>query len=376
MKSVVGGILALCTLGFSANAQESEIKIKGSVKFPDPKFKMEVFYFDGPEKKIIDSFDLNADNTFDRTVKIPAPGTYFLDCQKWERLQFWGENEDVEVNFRGQDTAKMKIKNPPYHAMVNPGKNNELINLYNFFKYRAYQRMIASGKEQYKAGLSNCDVWKEYAKDGYNRCYKEDEAYTTFLGEVYSDRNAILALLSQIGDENVKNSIIEKFERNKPNYAPYVAYKNNVAYAKAQKERLANGKPAPEFSLPTADGKRNVSIKDYRGKYLLIDFWASWCGPCRKAIPHVREVYEKYNKKGLEVLAVSVDKDEKAWRKAMDEEKMTWEQAQAPSSGKEIMKDYQFSGIPHIVLIDKKGNIVAKGITPDELEKELEKIFK
>lgn len=374
-KTILGTFIA-AFLGLTAQAQESEITVKGSVKFPDPKFKMEIYYYDGPEKKIVDTFDLNADNTFNRKVKLPTPGKYTLSCQKWESVAFWGENEDIEINFRGQDTAKIKIKNPPYHAMVNPGKNNELMNLYNFFGYRAYQRMIASGQEQYKASQSGCESWVEYAKEGYNRGYAENDAYTNFLGEAYADRNAILAILPGIRDQKVKDIIIATFEKNNPTYAPFVAYKTNVAYAKAQQERLAAGKMAPEFSLPTPDGKKNLSIKDYRGKYLLIDFWASWCGPCRKAIPHVKEVYEKYNKNGLEVLSVSVDKDDKAWRKAMAEENMPWDQVCAPNSGKEVMKDYQFSGIPHLVLIDKQGKIIVRGVTPDNLEKELEMLFK
>jgi thiol-disulfide isomerase/thioredoxin len=376
MKKFILGVFALVVFCFSTQAQESVIKIKGTVKFPDSKFKMEVFFFDGPEKKIIDTFDLNADNSFERDIKIPRPGKYTLNCQKWESIAFWGENETVEVNFRGLDTAKMKIKNPPYHAMVNPGKNNELMNLYNFFGYRSYQRMIASGQEQYKASKSGCENWMEYAKEGYTRGGKEDDAYTDFLAINYADRNAILAVLPGVYSESIRKEVIAIFEKNNPTYAPFVEYKKNIAYAKAQKERLANGKMAPEFSLPTPNGKKNISIKDYRGKYLLVDFWASWCGPCRQAIPHVKEVYDKYNKRGFEVLSVSVDKDDKAWRKAMDEEKMSWDQVCAPNSGKQVMQDYQFNGIPHLVLIDKEGNIIAKGITPDNLNKELEKIFK
>lgn len=375
MKRFFGGILALTSICFGAKAQESQITIKGTVEFPESNAKMEVFYFDGPDRKVVDSFDLEGEKNFEKIVKLPTPGVYFLDCQKNERLLFWGENENIEVHFRGRDTAKVKIKNPPYHAMVNPGKNNELINLYNFFGYRSYQRMIAAGREQYLSGQSSSDDWKKYAKEGYGRSSIESTAYINFLGEVYADRNAVLAFLSQIKDENIKNRIINNFEKNKPNYVPFVTYKKNVSYAKEQKERLSKGKPAPEFSLPTADGKRLISIKDYRGKYLLIDFWASWCGPCRKAIPHVRKVYEKFNEKGLEVLAVSIDKDDKAWRKAMEEENMVWDQVLAPSSGKEVMKSYQFNGIPHMVLIDQKGNIIARGITPDMLEKELSKIF-
>ena len=374
-KTVISA--ALLAMSLATYAQSSEITIKGTVKFPDERFKMQVYRQDGPVKVVIDSFEVNPDNTFEKKIKIDQPGVYNLDCQKWERLTFWGENETIEVNFRGQDTAKMKIKNPPYHPMVNPGPNNELMNLINFFNYRAYQQMIAAGREMYEAGKSNCEDWKKYAADGYQKGSDLNYAYTKFLAENYADRNSAVVLLSSLRSKPADHDqLLASLEKNHPNYAPIVKYKKERAEAAAAAAKLEPGKKAPDFSFPTPDGKKNLGPKDFKGKYLLIDFWASWCGPCRKAIPHLKDVYEKYGNKGLEIFSVSVDKDDKAWKKAMAEENMPWPQVCAPNSGKEIMQEYQFRGIPHLVLLDKSGKIIVRNVTPDKVDEELSKLFK
>ena len=107
---------------------------------------------------------------------------------------------------------------------------------------------------------------------------------------------------------------------------------------------------------------------------VLLDFWASWCGPCRQEIPHLKEVYKKYKEKGLEILSVSVDAKPTDWKKAMAEERMAWPQINAVES-KPVMADYLFSGIPYLVVVDKEGKIVEKNVRGESLDKAMKKIF-
>jgi len=136
------------------------------------------------------------------------------------------------------------------------------------------------------------------------------------------------------------------------------------------RQRLAPGRMAPVFSLAQRDGQV-LSLADLRGKVVLVDFWASWCGPCRELFPWLKEFYKKYHDKGVEILGVSVDKDVKAWEKALDAEKLPWLHVRDEKlpGGKHTASDlYDVTGIPHLVLIDREGKIVKCGYLEYELE--------
>ena len=143
------------------------------------------------------------------------------------------------------------------------------------------------------------------------------------------------------------------------------------------RQRLAPGRIAPVFSLAQRDGQM-LSLADLRGKVVLVDFWASWCGPCRASFPWMREFYKKYHDKGVEILGVGVDKDVKAWEKALDAEKLPWlhvRDAKVPG-GKHMVSDlYDVTGIPHFVLIDREGKLVRCGYFEHELEELVDKLL-
>ncbi|GAB4376838.1 MAG: TlpA disulfide reductase family protein [Salibacteraceae bacterium] len=139
--------------------------------------------------------------------------------------------------------------------------------------------------------------------------------------------------------------------------------------------KLAPGSVAPDFTLPQPDGTP-LSLSDLRGKYVLIDFWASWCGPCRKENPNVKRVYEKYRDKGFEILGVSLDKNRNAWLAAIEQDGLSWKHVSDLKYWQsEVVPVYQVQGIPLTYLIDPEGKIVAKNLRGPALEKKLAEIF-
>lgn len=373
LNAVLGGYLLVASC---AAPKKDTITIKGKVQFPDNQFNMEIVERNGFDKTIIDSCKVNADGTYQFTMKVDRPGVYTLECQKWQSVQFWAEDEDLEINFRGMDTARIKIKNPPY-VHINGGPNNEVMNLLNWDSYRGYQLMIGVSQGVYRIEGLDMQAKQETSMKFYDMLGDESRARSKYIAEHYADRNSVLAVLPMLrGNENAAlvEQVLAKLEAKNPDYAPLKKYKADMAEAKAQKERLAEGKVAPEFSYPTPDGNKNLGPQDFKGKILVLDFWASWCGPCRQEIPHLKEAFEAYNEKGVEFLSVSIDKDGNAWRKAMKDENMPWAQVQAPKAGKDVMKLYQFSGIPYILVLDQEGRIVGKNLRGQKLMDKLEEM--
>ena len=145
----------------------------------------------------------------------------------------------------------------------------------------------------------------------------------------------------------------------------------------AAKDATQIGKVAPSFSAPNPDGQ-TLSLNDVKGKLTLIDFWASWCKPCRRENPNVVKVYQKYHKKGLEIISVSLDgtrnqRDPKAaWIKAIKDDNLTWNHVSNLNYFNDpVAKMYNINSIPATFLLDQDGKIIAKNLRGDALEKKV-----
>ena len=138
-------------------------------------------------------------------------------------------------------------------------------------------------------------------------------------------------------------------------------------------KNCAVGAVAPDFELKDTSGKM-IKLSSFRGKYVLVDFWASWCGPCRKALPLVKKANEEFKNKGLQVIGVSVDKKTKDWEKALEEEKLPYLQLHDPDGI--TGKLYNYDGIPFIILISSEGIILEKELWGDGIREAITKYIK
>jgi thiol-disulfide isomerase/thioredoxin len=145
---------------------------------------------------------------------------------------------------------------------------------------------------------------------------------------------------------------------------------------KASKTVVPSEQVAPEISLKKPDGS-DIRLSELRGSYVLIDFWASWCAPCRKESPNMVKLYNEYKNKGFTIFSVSLDKNSESWKAAIAQDGLIW-----PNHGSDFkMWDtpsralYNFSSIPHTVLVNKEGMIIASGLRGEQLEQKLKAIF-
>lgn len=213
--------------------------------------------------------------------------------------------------------------------------------------------------------------------------------YYTFQGnlQTYISQNqnspALLPVISTIDVENdfaTYESIVMQLNNSfgespsiKELYKTYMQTKTKRESANF----LAPGKESPDFEELKIDGKTKMKLSDLRGQIVLLDFWASWCGPCRKENPNVVRLYEKYKNDGFTVMSVSMDRDKAAWLAAIEKDNLTWPNHVSDLGhwSSKVPQLYQVKGIPFTVLIDKEGKIIKTNLRAETLEAELVRIF-
>lgn len=137
----------------------------------------------------------------------------------------------------------------------------------------------------------------------------------------------------------------------------------------------AVGQPAPEIALPDTTGQV-VKLSSMKGKYVLVDFWAKWCGPCRQENPNVVRAFHKYKDKGFTVFGVSLDRSKEDWIRAIHEDQLAWTHVSDLKYWQsEAAKTYNITGIPFSLLLDPNGVIIAKNLRGPALDKKLAEIF-
>jgi peroxiredoxin len=209
----------------------------------------------------------------------------------------------------------------------------------------------------------------------------------TYLKQVLnSNSNATICALalswsSHSFSKSEFESSLSDMIRKYPDNTILQALKQNWDLQMAQMDRQESndnswvGKQAPELSLPDVNG-RSIALSSYKGKYLLVDFWASWCGPCRAENPNVVKAHNEFKGKNFAILGVSLDKERDAWQEAIHSDKLDWTHvSDLKYWSSKAVETFKFNGIPFNVLIDPQGKVIAEGLRGDALEDKLKEVL-
>ena len=219
------------------------------------------------------------------------------------------------------------------------------------------------------------DSIKFVLQEAYSVMMKEETEYIKRFIDKNNSSLACLAIIDKLSPEE-HMEYYKKLDSGLSKRLPANSYTKMFHDKIIELNRLSEGSVAPEIALNTPDGK-TVALSSLKGKVVLIDFWASWCRPCRAENPNVVKMYNAYKDKGFDIYSVSLDKDKEAWAKAIQDDNLVW-----PSHVSDlgywqssVVKQYNISGIPFTCLIDKEGKIVAKGLRGEELEVQIRKLL-
>lgn len=365
--------------------QKQIIEISGTVAFQNPevfkKYNM-VWLYKGmaKNKAAVDSVKVNADGSFHLKAKVTGPGLFTLDILKWQTAAFWSD-QDVTVQARGYDTGRQKMKNSGYVVVESKSAATRLICQAMYNRYLAglesdYLAEEGLAAQQHVAKDAAWATWLRSTAPGK----RKQEIETMRLKQLitaneHTPATVFLLSLLPADQEAYFSAQLDKLLVQFPQLNEAKELKQEYQIQLARKNAIKKGSPVPRIAYNDPAGKP-VDIHSFKGKYLLVDFWASWCGPCRKAIPAIKELYSKYNAKGFEVLSVSIDTDVAAWTKAMNDENMPWAQVLSPNKEK-TLSEFMIVGVPTLYLINREGVIVEKytGFS-SKLKDQLDEIFK
>jgi len=375
-KTVLAATLVISA--FVASAQTGYL-IKGQIgKLGKPAKAFLLTKLEGKEK--LDSVELvNGAFTFKGSVPSPMEATLRLKHDNsidipGRRIKIDGMgiilgNENITI------TGKDSIKTATIKGSTLTDESNKVDALLGpiYGKLKALDKEFADQPEAKKQDKTYIMELEKRAK------VIEKEIFDTKINYVKQNPSKYMALMALNSTLSPGFDAIE-MEKIFANINPEL---RNTYFGKQVAERIASfkktqeGVEAQDFTQPDVDGKL-VKLSDYKGKYVLIDFWASWCAPCRRENPNLVKVYEQYKSKGFEILGVSMDKaaDKAKWLKAIADDKLTWKQV-GDLKGWEnsAAAQYDVKAIPMNFLIDPKGKIIAKDLRGAALETKVKELF-
>ena len=321
--------------------------------------------------EVLDTLALNSDKTFEERVSVPAAGYYKLDFYGRQVVNLILDNDDVEVNVDGQQ--------PQGYAEVNGSSDHDFIQGAQMAVQQFQQSpQVRSLNEAFVAAQQQNDSeamdslrlkYMEMDRTFKSQLLKSADTMETSLGVVEILKNKQFIDPDQHFD--YLKSYASRVEKDMGDSPIAMEFVDDV---KAM-EVLAIGAVAPEISLPNPDGQV-VPLSSLRGKYVLVDFWAQWCRPCRVENPNVVAVYQQYNDRGFEVYGVSLDKTREKWLQAIEEDGLHWTQvSDLKFWNSEAARTYGITAIPFSILLDPEGRIIGKNLRGAALRQKLAEIF-
>ncbi|MGV8879032.1 MAG: redoxin domain-containing protein [Sphingobacteriaceae bacterium] len=348
---------------------KSAFTITGEIVNPKDVSKVYLFVADSLQLNVVDSAVLDAKHKFSFKHQSPFSNLYKIKLGESTFDLIAKNGDDIDFKTDMADSAHVyqvsgsedseKIKEFNEISNLHGGRNAKLVEAYQL--------------DAKKIGKESDSLLNVYMPTFQQNMNDYGDAVLAFVDKNKKSLASFYAI-SSLDQIKYEQQMVNYAEEVKDNFKENVGVKQFVKHMMLVKP-VSVGQQAPDFNLTDDTGKA-LQLSGYKGKYVMLDFWASWCAPCRQENPNVVRLYNEYKDKGFNIVGISLDEDKKAWQQAIKDDKLTWRHAtEAQRFDGAVVKTYQIEAIPSSFIIDPTGKIVAKNLRGNDLEAFLKTTF-
>lgn len=373
MKKIIIAVYTVLLLSACQEKKHGAFVVQGIIEnAPGRKVLLMEMPYNAPQALVLDSATLNKEGSFTLRAMAKEEGIYRLVLENGPNVILINDSKTIRLRLDVNDYRNYTVEGSPaseslHHLFEEYTRKDSAVlatfkHLDTLAKQPGNDSVIATIKKKRDDQLNDINnTVKEFIT---NSPSPAATFYAIGLGSRTMPPEEIKPLVDKA---------VSKFK----DHTGLLAVQKMIASqstAKAPGYMLLD-KQAPEINLPDLKGQQ-VSLSSFKGKYVLVDFWASWCGPCRAENPNVVAAYNKYKDKNFTIVGVSLDQDKAAWQQAIQKDSLTWthisdlKQWESP-----VVPAYGIEGIPFNVLLDPTGKIIASGLRGEGLENKLKEVL-